>query len=138
MIRAAALAAALVVLGGCDGGSPSYGELKPYDQPVGLKARDADRYDLLVLRDPERGVTCWRPSNDNRALSCLPDWMLQAQGPSEAIAHQPTWGDGRPCAGHKVCEGFSNRREALACAEGRLTGPACDAWAERQREDRGL
>jgi hypothetical protein len=45
-----------------------------------------------------------------------------------AAAVEPTYPGGKPCGKNKVCAGFSKRRDALACDEGRLSGSACDAW----------
>lgn len=60
------VAAGIVVLGGCEQPEAS----SPPQQ------RKATSGELEVLHDDARNVTCWRFVNNDKALSCLPDWML--------------------------------------------------------------
>jgi hypothetical protein len=54
-------------------------ELKRYQEQYeampGSKILTTSRA-LVVTRDKANGVTCWSPSDYDRSLSCLPDWML--------------------------------------------------------------
>ena len=66
MIRAAALAAALLALAGCEPATPEQVAARKLTNPApGVEA----------IHDEARGVTCWRIGGD-RGISCLPDWML--------------------------------------------------------------
>lgn len=72
MIRAAALAAALLALAGCE----------PRKEPALGSPEHASRIvnentTLFVTHDRVNGVTCW--SKGGKTLSCLPDWMLDNQ-----------------------------------------------------------
>ena len=72
MIRAAALAAALLAMAGCE----------PQKEPVLGTSTHASRVvaentTLFVTHDRVNGVTCW--SKGEKTLSCLPDWMLDNQ-----------------------------------------------------------
>lgn len=87
MIRAAALAVALLALAGCDPETPS------------AKAERLAKYPAThveVFRDEARGVTCWQLGGSNGGISCLPDWMLASQAvplPSS-------------CTGSRLCAGL--------------------------------
>ena len=66
MIRAAALAAALLALAGC----------KVETQPTAGDARH-----VTTFHDDARGVTCWLYGSTNGGIACLPDWMLERGAP---------------------------------------------------------
>lgn len=67
MMRRAALAAVVLVLGGCEVHTPEQAAQYRLDYPfMGVR----------VEHDDSRGVTCWVTSDSRGGLSCLPDWML--------------------------------------------------------------
>lgn len=74
MIRAAALAAALIAMAGCEINTVP-------GQPGAGDARHVNTF-----HDDARGVTCWLYGSTNGGIACLPDWMLERGAP---MALQP-------------------------------------------------
>ena len=107
MSRAAALAAVLAMLAGCD----TYRDT-PEQQVEDFATCKAGGMTAYLNAVGE--ITCYPP----------------------AAITEPTYPGGEPCGKNKVCDGFSKRRDALACAEGRLSGSACDAWRNSTNQQR--
>lgn len=84
MIRAAALAAVLVVLGGCD--APARAETPA----ASIKRVEIElmsfREGVTVIHDDARAVTCWVYDGFKAGgISCIPDWQLVHDGGDLAV-----------------------------------------------------
>lgn len=116
MKRLTLLVLAVGFLSGCEPQSAQ--EIAYYDHDSKPHSKVVETAETIwVSHDTRNNVTCW--SKGNYTFSCLPDWMILPRSAP---------------AGLSVQETFKQRREALACAEGRLTGPACEAWSKRSKE----
>lgn len=79
MIRAAALAAVLV-LAGCEPMTPEQAKARAKSRPFS---------DVEVHHDDMRAVTCWKAHDPRGGISCLPDWMLTRQPDPIGLERRP-------------------------------------------------
>lgn len=85
MIRAAALAAVVLALAGCEQ-SAGAADRKPTIVRVDESKIELSMWAVTVAHDDKRAVTCWISKYDQSGgISCLPDWMLTSGERGEGI-----------------------------------------------------